>query len=275
MYERSYHAKVLRAEQPEKKKRGISWRKVLWSSVCVVLLVGIVTLIKLPQMQVRTVTVTGTNVADPNDVSYFVMSMLEGRYLRFLPKTSILLVNTDTLAEQIKFTFPRFKDVAVGRSDLTTLEVTVSEYPGVYLWCGDDGACSFMDETGTVFAPAPYFSGTAYIKLYGGVRGEYPFVPIASANISSVQTIIDRLKDIQVEVIEARLRSAHWLDVAIMHRGKTAHLYFEPTKDVDAMLDAFYTGIKTEPLASKYRDDTQTLEYIDLRFANKIVYKFQ
>lgn len=275
MYERSYHAHVLKQDKDPKKQRSFPVKRVLGIGISIIVIVGVVFLIRVPQFQIREVVVEGVSVADPVEVSDFVLSDLGGNYLFVLPRASIFLSKPDVLAAKVKEHFPRFKSVDVKRVSMHSLRATVVEYPGVYLWCDHNETCSFMDETGTVFADAPYFSGSAYLKIYAGERAPYPFSPLGEGELGMIALIDQKLRSIDITPLEFHMDDVHTLSVHIFHNGNRATILFDPSRDVATALDVLYSGLRTDPLQKMYHDRTKVLEYLDLRFANKVVYKFQ
>lgn len=273
--QKRYQASVLKYDTDAKKHAPFPWKRLIWIVSIVAFFAGIVVLIRLPKFQVHTVNVIGTNVADPVDVSQFVMGSLQGNSVFILPRTSILLVSTVELTKKIQDHFPRFKTVLVERDSMDSLKVTVSEYGGVYLWCDHEDVCSFMDMTGTVFADAPYFSGSAYTKIYIGERAPYPFHPISTEELALVIHLKEQLAKIEINPISFSFESEHKISVSFIHHTSHANIYIDPTKDIDNALETLYSGLRTEPMVSLYRSPLKVLEYIDLRFANKLIYKFQ
>jgi hypothetical protein len=276
MYERTYHKTVLKTETKAVKKTGrINWRLVLWIMVTAIVIAGMIFLIRLPQVQVRTIEVTGVNVVDPGDVKEFIHNDLQGRRLFILPKSSIFLVRTHSLEKALKAQFSRFQTVSVSRKNFSTLSVAVTEYQGIYLWCADTATCYAMDQNGVAFAPAPYFSGSAYPKVFIGSMRSIPFQALTAAQVSLIGTLLDKLPALSITPSEFHFVTDHELDVSFNHGGHHAMLLFDPTAHVDQSMNALFTGLRTNPLASKFHDSAQVLQYIDLRFSNRIVYKFQ
>lgn len=272
MYERTYHAKVLQKENDAPKHKKISWKKILITLSVLVVLALFVFFIRIPQFQVSEVEVDGVNVADPVEVSQFVIAGLEGKYLWVLPKTSILLVSPSRIEEKILKQYPRFKNVSVKRKSMNKMAVSVVEYPGVYLWCHGDEKCSFMDETGVVFAEAPFFSGSAYLKIYGGEVSDYPFEPITDEQLHIVKNIFQKLEVLEIGVTSFRFDDRK-ITTTFIHHGREVEIYF--SDDIDVALETLYIGLRTRPLSDLYNNKTQDLEYFDLRFSNKLVYKFK
>ncbi len=274
MYERTYHAKVLQQDPEQPKARRFPWRKIIFIFCGLLIISAIITLIKVDRFQVNEVEVFGTKVADPFEVSQFVISSLQGNYLWVLPRSSIVLINPDRISDEIKAKFPRFKYVVVERQGMHGLRVDTEEYPGVYLWCDNNESCSFMDETGVVFSDAPYFSGSAYLKIYGGDRKPFPFQPISTQQVKDIANIKEKLSAINILPTEFHFDERK-LTVIFFHNTHRVEIYFDTTDGSDESLETLYTGLQTEPMAGLYNDKKNILEYLDLRFSNKLVYKFK
>lgn len=272
MYERTYNKTVLKHDEKPKRK-GFPWKRVLIIAAVLAVVAGVIFSIRAPGLQVREVEVFDTYVADPVEVSQFVLGELAGNYLWILPKSSIVLVSLDTIAMRIQEHFSRFKEVSVDRDSVRKLVVHVKEYEGMYLWC--DNECSFMDEKGTVFADAPYFSGSAYLKVYNGERQVFPFEGVPPNRLALITTIDEKLRGISIDPTEFRFNNEHELSVHFIHNTHEARILFDPLTDIDGALNALYTGLRTEPLERLYHDSTQILEYLDARFGGKLVYKFR
>lgn len=278
MYERSYHSKVLKSDKiPKEKKvnwlnRPFPWQKFFWTFGILVFLGIVIYLIREPRFQITEVYIEGTEVVDSEEVSNFVKNSLEGSYLYFLPRTSILLSNVRKVKREVVSAFPRFEDIEVKRHTLSSLSVEIKEYQAKYIWC--DNECSFMNKNGVVFASAPYFSGDAYLKIYIGEIDRYPFIPITKSEIEMIENIVDKLNAINISLTEFHFESDRKLDILFVHNNHASHIYIDPTKDIETTLEALYTGLRTMPLSGMFKDESKRLEYLDLRFSDKVVYKF-
>jgi len=277
MYERSYHAKVLKQNTPPEKKRRkfISIRRLLLVGALVVFVGGVIVLIRLPGLQVREIEVVGTNVVDPEDVSVYVRSQIQGKYFYFLPRASMLLVPTTTIAKRATVEFPRFASVDVRRSGVKDLIVTVKEHAGVYLWCTEVEHCYFMTKQGVVYAEAPVFSGDAYRKIYIGSESILPFIPVEEKVLGMISLLEERLPLLGIHPVEFRAISERQWSIAFNRGGSVAQLLIDPSADVEKTIEDLATGLATEPLKTKFDDESMVLRYLDARFANKVIYKFE
>jgi cell division septal protein FtsQ len=276
MYEQNYHKTVLKTDTKQGKKRtGINWKLVIRLVITAVVITTVIVLTRLPRLQVRTITVVGANVADPGDISEFVQEQLQGNRAFIFPKSSIFLVPEHTLEKQIKQQFSRLQTVTVSRTNFSTLTISVTEFQGMYLWCTDETTCDFMDQNGIAFAAAPYFSGNAYPKIFIGTVQPLPFQALTSTQTAMVALLLTRLPVIGIVPEEFHFVSDHEVDMDFTHNAQQAQIIFDPTMDTNDSLEALYTGLRTDPLMTNFHDQTKLLQYIDLRYENRVVYKFQ
>lgn len=277
MYERTYNTRVLKPEEstPKKKKR-FSWKKVL-------LIMGILSTIFLigysirhPRFQASEIVVLGTTVIDVEDIKTHVREHLVGTRLWIFPKSSIFLIHEKGLEASLQDSFSRIETVKVKRSTFHTIEVTISEFSAVYVWCSKGVEdCYFMDKQGIVYSTAPVFSGTAYPKIVMDTPAkELPFQAMDIIEVERVSTLEDKLSAINITPNVFRYVSPRQIDIDVLHNKDIATIMIDPNIPTDTTLEYIFSGIRTEPLASLFHNDQKKLLYIDIRFPSKIVYKF-
>ncbi len=277
MYERTYTKKVLQQTTPveKKKKRRFPLKRFLIGVGIFVFVGGIIWIIRLPALHVKTIEIEGTTVTDPEEVREFVFSRIEGNSLYIFPRKSMLLVPTTFIEKSIKKQFPRFSDVTVRRKGIAGLELSVAEHEGALLWCESDDRCFFMTKEGVVFAEAPFFSGDAYERVFFGAVQELPFYPLPEQMLTLIHTLQERLPSIGIIPLSYKGVSERQFDISFSHNNATAQLMIDPSASIDETLEDLATGLATEPLKSAFSSEKKTLEYLDARFANKVVYKFK
>lgn len=277
MYERTYNTKVLSQKAPPEKKRRrrFPMRRFLKIAGGVVALAALVFLMQWKRLRVQSIDVVGASVTDPEDVRLFINSQIEGKILYLFPKSSMLLVPTASLTKWTARAFPRFESVDVRRKGVRELLVTVKEYQGEYLWCESEASCYFMAGNGVVFAEAPFFSGDAYVKLFFGEKKELPFSPLTGEQLELIELALDRLPSISIQPLVLRRVSEHQMDIVFSRYGEQTLLLIDPTRDIEKTLEDLATALAADPLKREFRDESKTLEYLDARFANKVIYKFK
>ena len=306
MYERNYHSKAASNARDKKNpggKKGSSggfrvsrtqWIIIGASIAFVLLLVGLFMAIRSPKLQITNIVVQGAAVTNQSDVVERVQQLLQGKKLRYIPRSSVIAVSTRSLARSIEAAFPRFETVSVSRRGAHTLQVSATEYKSKYLWCKDaeasDAHCFFMDTQGVVFAPAPVFSGSIYPKLFGGTgdaviaeqaefAADVPFVafePFAHRSLDVVDAIIGQFHVFGMQPVEFHFDAPHALRVVCARGSSAIDVLFDPTMDTALSLASLDTALHAPAMAGTLRGNSQrALEYVDVRFEGKVVYKFK
>ncbi len=278
-----------RLRQVKKKKRKIFWLKVLFFALlagCV--LSGIILLARWQKLNIQSVQVIGADGADASALKGAVEKEISGDYLLFLPKANIFIYPSGSIQKNLSDSFKMFKDISLKISTSGVLEVSVTPRKGAYLWCGDmfanGGAnpCYFMDDGGYIFEKAPYFSGSVYFKFYGKLArdesdpaGENYLSGIFSKIISFKNTLdqmnikpmaLQGMDNGEMEFFLYSPNSSSSLPPAVI---------FNSSSDFTKLAENLQTALSTEPLKSEYRKKYASLQYIDLRYGNKVYYKFK
>jgi len=277
MYERTYHKKAIKVDTKValREKRRKRLKRIMYIVAALVFVGGIIFLLRAPRLQVRDVTVNGVEVVDPNDITTTILHSMEGMYAFIIPRSSIFLVSPDAIAKQLQRAFPRIKTISVTRETLHGLTVSITEYTPSYLWCEQTDTCYLMDERGIVYSSAPYYSGVTYPKIYKGVIASLPFSPLTQSELDIVALLDTRLKQIAIEPTAFYFESPHTMHVLFVRNTTTPAIYFDPSISIEGALNRLYSGLRTDPLREKFANQALLLEYIDLRYDKKVVYKFQ
>lgn len=281
MYEKKYQTRVLKQDKDlsSKKKIKFSWKRFFIIFAVIAFLTGIIFLIKYPRFQVTNVSVVGTSVVDNEEVSSQLKNELLGRVLWIFPRTSVFLINDKSLEKTIKSKFSRIESIGVKRTNLNSILVTIKEFDAEYLWCispEENQDCYLMDKQGMVYSKSPVFSGSAYMKIFTGAPiDQMPFLGISYDNLERIAQIKKQLSDINIEPVSITLVSPRETRVDFIHNKNLSQLIIDPAVSVDTSLEYLFSGIRTSPLSTLFHDESKVLLYIDVRFPNKVVYKFQ
>ncbi len=259
----------------------------LITALILTILGGFVYASRMPRIQITHVVVTGNKVIDTDDIVAHVNAKLDGRYAYLVPHRDAFLYPRKKIMTDLANTFPRFKTVSVYRTDVHTLHIAVAEVRGKALWCGVDTAtldesaqCYFTDESGKIVSLAPYYSGNVYPRFYGGVLSGHTSSALGDTftdgatfeNLLAFQVRVEKVgfqvKDI---VIGTGTENSLVLDLG---KGKTAPLRFLKSANLDVLAGNLSAAASNPAFAKSITTDKANLQYIDLRFTNKVYYKF-
>lgn len=277
-YIRSYQDKVLRTDADiEKSNKRRKIKRIGFVATLLLLVTAFIVVARLPSLQITTITVEGVKSASPEDVELYVSDLIQGNWLYILPKRSILLFPDTFVKKSLHNQFPKFSSVEVKRKGARSISVTIREYEGVYLWCATEDDCSFMTSDGIVFMHAPFFSGSAYVKIFAGEAESYPFIPLSTSELSAVQLLLARLTAISIEPSEFYFRRGvtNRLEVVFNHNGSESKLFFDTSLSLEMSLDSLYATVRTDSFSRKYKSGLASLDYVDITLPNKVVYRFK
>lgn len=277
MYERNYHKEVLKQKGTEKEKtdKKFSWKKALIVVLSLGLLVGIFFILRAPRLQVVNFNVSGTEVLDNEDIKINLEQKLEGKWLWFFPRTSTFLVDAEKLENNLKKEFSRIEQVVIKRDGLRGLSVEVKEYGASYLWCTQTQDCYFMDKNGVVYNSAPVFSGSAYVKIISESPVEpLPFKAFPEKQISQITELQKGLLGINIDPVAFVLVDDKKIEIDFLHNKSVSKIILDPSMETETSLGYLFSALRTQDFSNLFTNENKKLLYIDLRFSNKVIYKF-
>lgn len=244
----------------------------------------------LPQFSVQEVEIKGVQKIRKNLVRAYVEAQLYDGSYAFFSHTNIFLVPHVEIEQAIRSYFPRVEKAQVSRDSLlaSVITVVVDEREAFARWCfstamslaqaGDSStaSCYLMDRGGFIFAPAststslvenPYIfygqissaSSSASVEPVGNT-----YLPDGFAALSALLARLDQAGFVAHTISEGGDDMVIGLD-----RGFDLYLAFDD--DPDTILANLQLALSSEELRGREDD----LEYIDLRFGNRMYYRFK
>ena len=293
---------ILKKSQTIKKKKKIA--KMIFLGLGFSLLLDVVNyLFFSPKLSINTITVTGNHWIDSQDILASANKVLAGRYFYLYPQKSILLYPKALLAKQIQSDWPIISQIAINTSGFDSIVISIEERPDDTVWCRNDGdkkTCWFTDPTGYIFAPAPIFSPDVFLELngllsavpigtqplpevkyqaitqfMGGLKEALNYTPLVGSVVSlanlegpnSYEVILNRnqaaLGSPKLQAEAASTTIAEWkliLNTTLL-----------PTKQLNNLITILSSG----QFQKDFNANNGRLDYVDLRFDQKVFYKFK
>jgi hypothetical protein len=247
---------------------------------------------RIPAFNINGVEITGNKVIDTETIKTIVQTQIEGNYLWLFPKTNVLLYPKNKIINELYDQFKRIKHIDLSVKNKKTLEVSITERTALYTWCGavlpdvstqsdNTQKCYFMDADGYIFDEAPYFSGEVYFKFYGltnvtdnAPSGSY----FSQKNFQKLILLKEAFKNMGLKPIGLYVENNGDAKI-LLSRGSGSQtapeIIFKIDSDFDKVAENLQAAITTEPLQSSLKNKYSSLLYIDLRFGNKVYYKFR
>ena len=269
----------------KKKRRQTFFNKILLSLIAFsAIFAGLVFVSRLDKLNIFEIEVIGNKVVETELIKEVVKNNLEGYYLWFLPKSNFLLLPKNKIKNELTVRFKRLKDISFDLGNTGVLSVSFSEREGKYIWCGEnlpeagakseESSCYFVDESGYVFDQAPYFSGEVYFKFFGPVSDSY-FSPDLFEKIIVLK---ENLSNMGMKPTSLYIKNDGDMEIYLSSNKMppdAPKIIFKDTFEAEKLSENLQAALATEPLQSDFKNKYSSLLYIDLRYGNKVYYKFQ
>ncbi|MDO8552631.1 MAG: hypothetical protein Q7S01_03845 [bacterium] len=228
---------------------------------------GISELSYLSRYSIREVKVKGTENVSPRLVQAYVETKLNNGTRPIISRDNIFLYPKADIAQSIQNYFPRILSADISRESLLAQAITVSvtERKLFALWCSEKELCFEMDDTGFIFAESS--TTTSGIVFKGGLATSS--APIGQTffpgHFSNILAFLSRLKDSGFSVVGVAIENEQDF-MLTLSKGFDVRSTIE--QDANTIVRNLQTVLMSQSLS---REDK--IEYIDLRFGNRVYYK--
>ncbi|MFA6256882.1 MAG: hypothetical protein WCT29_01075 [Candidatus Paceibacterota bacterium] len=258
--------------------------------VYVVLFVGVVALSaylsRLPGINIETIETEGNNIVDSQVITSLVENEMAGKYLWLFPKTNVLFYPKDRIKEVLAQEERRLGEITLSVKNNRVLHIKVSEREPLYTWCGESlpisggesSKCFFLDKEGYIFDEAPYFSGDVYFKFYGA-KGVTVLKPtgsyFAQENFANLTQFKEAVRELKLNPVALYLKEDGDVELFLSSTvNPEPMILFRADANTEDLSENLAAALGTEPLKTKMEKQYPKLEYLDLRFDNKVYSKF-
>jgi len=266
--------------QKKKRERNIRLAMIL---LFIIIFVAIpIYLLKTKRFLISSVEVKGNSVTRAEDIEQIVSERISGNYLWIFPKSNDWLYPKNTIKNVLLQDIPRLNSVTISLSNSHLLSISVTERQPFALYCVDISSpagesnnpndCFFLDKTGYIFSEAPAFSGGVYFV--------YTSEPVFDTPLR--QSFLNPDKFALLAPFVSSLGNIGLYPKIFIDKGDEYNLVlsngatvmWKASTDLDTIrtdLESFLSNSNF----TKEKNALQNLLYIDLRFGNKVFYKFR
>lgn len=266
------------AEHAKQKRKALYVRLGVLSALFLILLGVSVWVSRLQSIRIDTVVINGATVLPVETLEQYTRDMLVGNYAWLFPKANVFLYPREKIQKGLEEKFPRIHTIKTQTLDNHILAVTIVEREPFALWCDTPptdsqiSQCYFLDTDGFVFDHAPQFSGNAYFKYYGLLPFE---APIGSYYLSSttrfheLSNFIAEAKKLDITPLYISAKDTENFELSVFGGGK---ILLDTRESFVKIAERLSALLKTPNLVPRNGNEL-LVEYIDLRFGNKMFFK--
>lgn len=267
-----------------KKRQRRRWTAVLVLTLIFLSIIAIelIFLLRSNGLLIDRVLISGASPYEQDKITEAVDLVLNANCPCFMPRRSLLLYPRALITTAVREASPRAGELELSLSGRTLL-LNIQERKPLALWCSgpsETEQCFFLDREGLAFSSAPVFSAGVFPEFYQASSSLTLFarplpnldLPSFLAFCRSAESLLGTLAPTNLERIEPGSDG----DLALIFNqgGRSWQLLVNDRSFGDLTL----SNLKAVLGAKNFRSaklSGQTLQYLDLRFASKVFYKFQ
>lgn len=267
----------LKATKLHRHRRKIRILKLSFGIALVLCIIGITMwLSRLSLFAINDVVVDGAIGINALDIKIVAEKHLAGAYVSIYSKSNKIIYPKKAITSEIKANFPGIETLNV-KTENHSLKILLSERKPSYIWCAGTidtimaDACYFLDNSGFIFSKGPTISGNAYLTFFGLITTSNP-IGETFLGTEKILAIEELKKTLDADRITLKAIVAVDEDVFELHLASGGKIIFK-AEDLPRRAASSIELLKkkTELLNHSAK---RKLEYIDLRFGNKVYYKF-
>lgn len=266
--------RLLRRKRREQRKKSIA--VILLAAA---LVGGALYVLTLPAFSITDIDVVGESPVPTEQIASLVKQELSGRYVTMLPKAHVFLYPRQAIEETLRVRFPVLERVDISLRNLGSVRVSLSPRQRAALWCVDAAAgsgemrCFFVDKTGFAFDALPDAASSLYPRFLSrttATSSPLGITVLSKERLGTLLSLLSGLEALHLEVSVADLLPGGELAVHLRSGGK---ILLRGDGDFSGELSRLEVLLAEKNLVPRTAGEGLRVEYIDLRYGNKIYFK--
>jgi len=232
------------------------------------------------KVKIQTILVSGNAAVSSDAILATANQVMSGRYYYLFAKNNYLIFPRWEIQERLLEEFKTIKEVDISWENWQIISIKITERRPHSIWCGADikaveQKCYFVDKEGYIYGLAGIFSGSMFVKNY------CPILSNQLQNISQINPLGSYFlsKNIYIQIYDLiQILDQRGLKVTTVSFDGAdfkfkldtgPEIIFNNKRAFELSFQNLFSAIETENL--NLEKDASLINYIDLRFDNKIV----
>jgi hypothetical protein len=270
-----------------------------------ILVAGLVYITETTAKSRGDVVIIADTSVDSKELRHVVQSVFTEKIAFFLSSANALWLPHESLHRSLTERYPDIGSISMRRLESGRIAVRIGERKKFALWCRKEqerdvpqqamvvhvGAnsiatstpftppqeafsdCYYMTEKGLIFEKAPVFRGSSFVTYITEVRADDPRGAVAmdSTTFLRVTDFVAKIKLLDMRVQSVRLEK----DNLTFSLSPSGAILVNKAQDFDDVHSRLLAIIRNDEFRDSVKSVARDLDYIDLRFGNKIFYKMR
>jgi hypothetical protein len=272
---RSYNSKKLL----QRKKRNKKIKIWCFSILILVLIVGFFYWMRHSSLNVEKIRVVKNTFSKSEKLEASVSQALDGNVFLLIPKTNAFLLPRHEAEVKLKEEYPEIEKIDIDLKGLKEIEVEIFEYEPVLILAREDPASTssgmtrqgyFVNKEGNVFLEEPVLhSHDSLLEYKNENEVSVGDNVIDKGFLGNLNKFVEKLKELEINVSQF---SNPEEEVFRLETDKTFEIVISLNDDLDSAFENVKTILENGALK---KEDLDLVDYIDLRFGNKVFYKLK
>ncbi|MCX6731789.1 MAG: FtsQ-type POTRA domain-containing protein [Candidatus Parcubacteria bacterium] len=251
-----------------KKKRFIKKLTFLFL-IPLFIFVSVIALFYVSYFRIKKISIEGNSSIDSAKIMADVSNYLSGKNFKIFPRDNFFIMPKKEFIDSLLKEFPRLKTVSLIKNFPNSISIKVEERNNEAIFCLEEkGECFFIDKDGFVFEPAPYFSAGVYLTFLEEATSTWKssFQVIPKEQFKKLIDFKNLLTEENIKILQIIIKNE-----GIYQLQTNEGWYILLNEQNDSQIT--YQNLKIT--LNQIKDKRKNLDYIDLRFGNKVFYKFK
>ncbi|MBU6431358.1 MAG: FtsQ-type POTRA domain-containing protein [Patescibacteria group bacterium] len=239
---------------------------------------------RISPIQIAEIEVSGNSSVSGDEIMSLVKKETSGNYFMLFSKNSVFLYPKKSIETKLADNFKKIEKAEIKFEGFKKIIVKINERKAESLWCsgGKDAEndrnenlrnCYFMDKEGVIFSAAPKFSGNVFMRYYGLLDDVDPIGKgyMSAEKFKGIIGFVSSLKNFGLAPVVFMAKTGSDYEISLEDGGR---IIFDDRQSFDKTSDNLESVLGEIGLV-KNRGAISgiKLDYVDLRFGNKVFYK--
>lgn len=208
--------------------------------------------------KVTNIEIVNAKHTDPELLKTDIYNMSQKKKLLIIPNDHILFLSKKKIINHILETYPSVESVEVTKNKERIITISIKDRKATGVWC--DGNCYFFDNEGILFKKSFDYTGAIFTKWEVASSTPLNFYDKALCiDICIDKRFVEFLS--QNKIMKATIS------------GDDLRMVTEYGFYIKALNNASTTIKNMSLFNAQYKEDLKALQYVDVRFGDKIFYR--